>query len=133
MKITHGRGYVFGIMYHIVWCVKYRHQVLISDIDASLKSIIQEICSQNNIEIVELNTDKDHIHMLISCTPQHYIPDFMKALKGVSARLLFKNHPKLKSQLWGGNLWNPSYFITTVGETSEDQIKQYIQQQGAGK
>jgi putative transposase len=50
----------------------------------------------------------------------------IKALKGVSARLLLKEFPELKEKLWGGHLWNPSYFIATVSENTEEQIKQYI-------
>jgi putative transposase len=53
----------------------------------------------------------------------------IKALKGVSARLLFKRHPELKKKLWGGYLWNPSYFITTVGENTREQIENYIKSQ----
>lgn len=67
--------------------------------------------------------------MLISCSPQHYIPNIVKALKGVSARLLFKEYPELKSKLWGGHLWNPSYFVATVSENTEEQIKDYIRSQ----
>ncbi|MBW9219825.1 IS200/IS605 family transposase, partial [Anoxybacillus sp. ST70] len=67
--------------------------------------------------------------LLIDCTPQHSIPNMIKALKGVSARLLFKEFPQLKEKLGGGNLWNPSYFVATVSEHTEAQIKQYIQNQ----
>jgi len=53
----------------------------------------------------------------------------IKALKGVSARFLFKEHPELKSQLWGGHLWNPSYYVGTVGHISEETVKRYIESQ----
>lgn len=65
--------------------------------------------------ILEMESDKDHIHLLIDCKPQHYIPDVVKAL-GVSSRLMFKSHPELKKGLWSGHLWNPSYFLATVSE-----------------
>ena len=74
-------------------------------------------------------SDKDHIHLLIECRAQHYIPNMVKAFKGVSARLLFKKHPELKNKLWGGHLWNPSYFVATVSENTEDQTRRYIQHQ----
>ena len=67
--------------------------------------------------------------MLIECSPQHYIPDIMKALKGNSARFLFKEFLALKKTLWGGHLWNPFYFICTVSEHTEEQIKEYIRTQ----
>lgn len=53
----------------------------------------------------------------------------LKALKGVSARLLFKSHPEIKQSLWGGHLWNPSYFVATVSEKTEEEIRQYIRSQ----
>lgn len=130
MKITYGRGYVYSLQYHIVWCVKYRRKILTPDIEVSLMAIIYKIAKDNDFEILEANTDKDHIHLLISCSPQHYIPSIMKALKGVSARLLMKEHrDSLKQKLWGGHLWNPSYFVATVSENTEAQIREYIERQ----
>ena len=76
-----------------------------------------------------METDKDHIHMLISLKPQHYIPTVVKTLKGQSARRLFKLHPEIKRFLWGGHLWNPSYFIATVSENTEEPVRRYIQNQ----
>lgn len=128
-EVHHGRGYVYSIQYHLVWCVKYRHDVLVDKIEIDIKTIIQDIADEHGIKIVEMETDQDHIHLLIECKPQHYIPNIVKAFKGVSARLLFKLHPELKKLLWGGHLWNPSYFIATVSENTEEQIREYIQNQ----
>lgn len=128
-EVHHGRGYVYSIQYHLVWCVKYRHDVLVDKIEIDIKTIIQDIADEHGIKIVEMETDQDHIHLLIECKPQHYIPNIVKAFKGVSARLLFKLHPELKKRLWGGHLWNPSYFIATVSENTEEQIREYIQNQ----
>ena len=128
-EVHYGRGYVYSIQYHLVWCVKYRHDVLVDRIEMDTKSIIQDLADEHEIEIVEIETDKDHIHLLIECKPQHYIPNMVKAFKGVLARKLFKLHPELKKRLWGGHLWNPSYFIATVSETTEEQIRRYIQNQ----
>lgn len=129
MKIRKGRGYVYGIQYHLVWCVKYRKNILFGDIDHRLKEILNEQAKNNQFEIIELETDLDHIHMLIECSPQHTIPNIMKALKGNSARFLFKEFPQLKEKLWGGHLWNPSYFVCTVSDRTEEQIRKYIQEQ----
>jgi len=130
MKIKSGRGYVYSIQYHIVWCVKYRHKILTSDIEARLFEILNKIAEDNGFAILELNTDKDYVHLLIDCSPQHYIPDMLKALKGVSARLLMKEfEDEFEKKLWGGHLWNPSYFITTDSENTEEQIRDYIQTQ----
>lgn len=130
MEVTHGRGYVYSIQYHIVWCVKYRHKVLNGQVETRLIEILKQIANDNGFQILEINTDKDHIHLLVNCSPQHYIPNMMKAMKGVSARLLMKEFgSSLKKKLWGEHLWNPSYFVATVSENTEEQIRNYIQNQ----
>lgn len=128
-KVTYGRGYVYTIQYHIVWCTKYRHKIIQGKVETTLKEIIGQIAEDNNFRIEKMESDLDHIHLLIDCSPQHYIPNIIKALKGVSARLLFKAHPEIKRKLWGGHLWNPSYFIATVSENTEEQIREYIKSQ----
>lgn len=128
--VYHCRGYVYSIQYHIVWCVKYRHKILTSSIEKRLQEILNKIADDNDFKIILMNGDLDHIHLLIECSPQHYIPDMIKALKGVSARLLMKEYgTELKRKLWEGHLWNPSYFVATVSENTEEQIKNYIKSQ----
>ena len=130
MEVTNGRGYVYSIQYHMVWCVKYRHKILNGAVETRLIEILQQIAKDNEFQILEINTEKDHIHLLVSCSPQHYIPNMMKALKGVSARLLMKEFgDSLRKKLWGGHLWNPSYFVATVSEHTEEQIRRYIKNQ----
>ena len=128
-KIIHGRGYVYSLQYHLVWCVKYRRKILSAEIEKTFKSILVTLCSEHDIFIEAMEVDKDHVHMLIGLKPQHYIPTVVKTLKGQSARRLFKQHPEIKKFLWDGHLWNPSYFIATVSENTEDQVRKYIQEQ----
>ena len=90
-NIYHGRRCVYSIQYHLVWCVKYRQKILNGDLDNALKESLLKIAKDNEFSIVQMETDEDHIHLLIECSPQHYIPDLVKALKGVSARILFKD------------------------------------------
>jgi len=129
-QVNHGRGYVYSIQYHIVWCVKYRHKILTTKIENSLRDILYKIAEDNEFKIILMNGDLDHTHLLVECRPQHYIPDMIKALKGVSARLLMKEYGVvLKKKLYGGHLWNPSYFVATVSENTKEQIKDYINSQ----
>ncbi len=67
--------------------------------------------------------------MLIECNPQHHIPNFIKAFKGSSAKRLCKKHPSLRNKLWKTHLWNPSYFVSTVSEHLESQVKEYLNNQ----
>ena len=52
--MKHGRGYVYDLYYHIVWCVKYRHKILVDDVKDDFIDIITNICINNNYELVEL-------------------------------------------------------------------------------
>jgi putative transposase len=131
VEIKHGRGYVYAIEYHIVWCVKYRHSVLDGSIAEYLKQLLVETAIQYGFRIETIEVVSDHVHILVSASPQHTIPNIIKVLKGVSARKLFLKFPELKNKLWGGHLWNPSYFIATVSENTEQQIKEYIENQNA--
>lgn len=109
-NVNKGRGYVYSIKYHLVWCVKYRKKIINNEIELKLKKLLYKIADDNDFIIEEMEADLDHIHLLIECKPQHYIPDMLKGLKGVSARLLMKEYgDDLRKQLWGGHLWNPSY------------------------
>lgn len=83
-KIHYARGYVYSIQYHLVWCVKYRHDILYEQIDIDVKKLLKQIAFDNGVTILEMESDKDHIHLLIECKPQHYLPNIVKAFKGVS-------------------------------------------------
>lgn len=82
-----------------------------------------------DIKIIALETMPDHIHMLIDCKPQCRLSDAVKVFKGNTARWLFLKHPEIKKQLWGGHLWNPSYFVVTVSERTKEQVEAYIKSQ----
>lgn len=127
--LTYGRGSVYKIQYHIVWCVKYRQQILSGEAEKSLFDEIRRIAGEYRFRIDTMECMLDHVHLLISCSPQHYIPTLIKVLKGNTARRLFIKHPELKLKLWGGHLWNPSYFIATVSENTARQIEEYINNQ----
>ena len=129
-SISKGRGYVYSIKYHVVWCVKYRNKILAGDIENDLRYILHRVADDNGFYITELNTDEDHVHLLLECRPQHYIPDMIKALKGVSGRYLMQKYgDELRKELLGGHIWSPSYFIATVSENTESQIREYIRSQ----
>ncbi len=128
-NLNYGRGYVYSLKYHLVWCTKYRKPILRNSVEVKVKSLLRKIADDHGIDILEMETGSDHVHMLIECKPQHYLPNIIKAFKGTSARFLFLEMPELRDELWGGHLWNPSYFVATVSEHSESQIKTYIKKQ----
>lgn len=129
-EVKQGRGYVYAIQYHIVWCVKDRHSMLFGDIGIRLEEILHRIAADNGFTITAVENNDDYVHLTLKCTPQHSIPNMIKTLKGVSARLLFKEFPQLKKK-GGEKLWSPSYFVATASDRLDAQIRQYIQHQKA--
>ena len=128
-NLTYGRGYVYSLQYHIVWCTKYRKPILKDGIDMELKQMLQEIAEEYHFQILAMEVMPDHIHLLLDCRPQFMVSDMVKILKGNTARWLFLRHPRLKETLWGGHLWNPSYCAVTVSDRSREQVTQYINSQ----
>ena len=118
---------VYSCKYHVVWCPKYRRSVLVSGIDARLKTILQEVASDLQAEIIEMEIMPDHVHILVEVDPQFGIHRFVKAAKGRSSRLLRQEFPELKRRL--PTLWTNSYFVSTVGGAPLALVKQYIENQ----
>lgn len=128
-SLSYGRGYVYSLQYHLVWCTKYRKQVLKNGIDAECKKMLYGLAEEYKFKILAMEVMPDHIHLLLDCKPQFFISDMIKIMKGNLARQLFLSHPELKQELWGGHLWNPSYCAVTVSDRSRDQVMAYIEGQ----
>ncbi len=130
-KFNSDNNMVYSCKYHIVWCPKYRRKVLIGDVETRLKEIMQEVANEYNVEIIEMETDKEHIHILCEVDPQFGINRFVKLVKGRSSGILREEFPHLKSKL--PTLWTNSYFVATVGGAPLEVIKQYIENQQTSK
>ena len=129
-NLKHGRTCVFNINYHIVWSTKYRRKVLTDDIEKRLKEIIVDVGKQKGFDIAEIEVgQKDHVHVFVSAIPKISISYIAKMMKGISGRLLLKEFPEISKKLWNGELWNPSYYVETIGSVSEEAIRKYIQNQ----
>ena len=119
--LSYGRGYVYSLQYHLVWCTKYRKKVLTDGLDTECKEMLQKLAEEYRFQILAMEVMPDHIHLLVDCKPQFFISDMIKIMKGNLARQMFLVHPELKQKLWGGHLWNPSYCAVTVSDRSREQ------------
>jgi len=129
-RYTHGRTYVYNTNYHIVWCVKYRRKVLSQKISERLYELCHEIAKAKSFTIVNIKAgENDHVHCFVSAPPKISITQIVKYLKGISGNRLLEEFPELRKSLWKGHLWNGSYFVETIGSTSEDNIRRYIERQ----
>jgi putative transposase len=121
------RNVVYSCKYHIIWCVKYRRKLLNRQVSVRLKEIVMQVGSELNVQIIELETDQDHIHILADVDPQFGVMNFVKKAKGRSSRLLRNEFKFLSTKL--PTLWTNSCFISTVGGAPLEVIKQYIEHQ----
>ena len=117
-------------MYHFVWIPKYRHKVFEEPYRTTLKTIIEKIGYDYDIEIVELEIPVDHIHMVVRSLPRIAPSDIMQIIKSLSAREFFKIYPSIKKKyFWGGKLWTGSYFVETVGNFNDEVVRAYVRDQ----
>ena len=128
--LRHGRTCVFNINYHIVWSTKYRKKVLNTTIEKRLKEILLNVAKEKGFDIAEIEVGtQDHIHVFVSAIPKISISYIAKMMKGISGRLLLKEFPEISKELWNGELWNPSYYVETIGSVSIEATRKYIQNQ----
>lgn len=124
------RTSVYNINYHIIWCTKYRRKVLTPDIENRLLEILQNVANEKDFTLVEARVgNSDHIHCFISAPPKLSVTSIARYLKGISGRLILKEHPELQKRVRKGHLWNDSYFVESIGSTSEENILRYIERQ----
>ena len=121
---------VFALYYHLVLVIKYRRKVIDNDISDRLKEIFEYIQPTYNITLQELNHDKDHIHILFKAHPNTEISKFINAYKSASSRLIKKEYPQIKKQLWKEYFWSRSFCLLTTGGVPIEIIKKYIECQG---
>lgn len=130
-KLDKSTNAVFSLNYHFITVVKYRRKVFVNDdIINSLKSIIEQVSKENDVQVIEQECGEDHIHLLFRAKPTLNFKSYIQSLKGRSARLLRAQYPDLlKDKLWGEHFWSPSYFLATTGNVTLDVLKEYVESQ----
>ena len=133
-KYIHKSHNVSVLLYHFVCPAKYRRVVFTETIDQSLKEICLEISKRYEISFIEIGTDNDHVHFLIQSVPVLSATRIIQTVKSITAKEIFKLHPEVKDQLWGGEFWTKGFYVNTVGRHGdEDSIQAYVRAQGTEK
>jgi putative transposase len=122
---------VYYTRYHVVIATKYRRGILKADFGEYLKKLVIGIGRQiPEIEIIEVSTDINHIHMLLCIPPKMSVSTVVKAVKAKTGLYMRKKFPFLDKVYWGQDgIWSRGYFVSTVG-IDEATIKRYIEMQG---
>lgn len=122
---------VYILQYHFVQCVKYRRKVLVNPLVIDLlKQTIKEISERFEVEVLNIEADKDHFHLLFKCKPTIDMSKYINAIKTISSREIRRKYPEVLKMLWQDAFWSRSYFLATTGQVTLDVLKKYVDNQG---
>jgi putative transposase len=120
---------IYECKYHVVFCPKYRHRILKDEIGSYSERLLQRLVEQKEgMELLELNVQADHVHMVVVIPPKYAVSEVMGYLKGKTAIRLFQRYKHLGKQYWGRHLWSRGYCVSTVG-LDEEKIRKYVKWQ----
>ena len=125
-KLSHA---LWHCQYHIVCVPKYRYRILTGAVSYEVRRCVRLFSSQKKCEIMELNVQVDHVHLVVMIPPKLSVSDYLGIIKGRTAIRIFKKFTELKVKpYWGNHFWAPGYCVDTVG-LDEDKIRKYVQYQ----
>ncbi|WP_176585336.1 IS200/IS605 family transposase [Priestia megaterium] len=130
MKLDSNNHSVFSMYYHLVLVVKYRRNVIDDTISEYAKDKFVSLSEKYNITLVEWNHDFDHIHILFKAQPNSELSKFINAYKSASSRLIKKEFPSVRKQLWKEMFWSRSFCLLTTDGSPIKVVKEYIENQG---
>jgi len=123
---------VYTLNYHLVQCIKYRRKVFDSpEIIDELHSRTRSIANVYGVEILSLETDLDHVHILFKAKPQTNLLKFINNWKSATSKVLRnKFGDNFSDKLWNDKFWSDSYCLITTGQTTLEQVRKYVESQG---
>jgi len=100
---------------------------LVGDIGHRVKDLVQDICRDQQVEIIRGRVASDHVHIYVSMPPYLSVSKLVQYLKGKTSRKVQQEFPELRKRYWGKHLWAVGYFVRTTGNVTDEMIKQYIE------
>ena len=114
--------------YHIVFAPKYRRQLIYGKIKVDIGKILRMLCQRKEVEIIEAELCRDHVHMLVRIPPKYSVSSVVGYLKGKSSLMIFDRHANLKYKYGNRHFWCRGYYVDTVGKNTK-KIQEYIKSQ----
>ena len=111
----------------VVWPPKYRKHIGTPQVKEFLEDLFPRVAKAYGFEVLEQNVQGDHIHLFVSAPPRFSPAELVEILKSLSAREVFQKFPRIRKELWGGELWASGYFVRGVGDkVTSAVIQQYV-------
>lgn len=122
----------FLLKYHIIFVCKYRRKILIGNIATYVKNILIDIANKSDFRIEVIESDKDHIHLLVDADPKVSPLQIVRRLKQESTKRLWLLYPETLRRWFyrEHTLWTDGYFISSIGNVSQETVRKYIENQG---
>jgi len=121
------------LMVHLIFVCKYRKHLL-TKLGEEIKSIFVSISEERNINIIEMEVDKNHVHLLVQYSPTQSVLEVVRWFKQISTFRIWrqnKNHNYLSKHFWKEKtFWSDGYFACSIGNISKETIERYIKSQG---
>ena len=114
--------------YHVIFTPKYRRKIIYNKLKIDIRDIIKDLCKYKGVEIIEGHLMPDHVHLLLAIPPKYSVANTMGYIKGKSALMIHDKYPESVNG-WSKAFWARGYYVATVGNITEDAVKEYIQQQ----
>ena len=125
-KLSHT---LWHCQYHIVWVPIYRYRILTGKVSTEVARCIRAFSEQKQCEIIEMNVQVDHVHIIVMVPPKTSISEYVGTVKGRTAIRVFNKFRELKKKpYWGNHFWARGYCVDTVGLDAE-MIKKYVKYQ----
>ena len=123
---------VFRLKYHFVFCIKYRKDLFLEDkYVETVKQTLKGLEERYHLTFETMGFDEDHVHFMLESIPSYSPSKIFQVVKSITAIELFKRHPDLKEELWGGEFWSDGGHIDTVGDgRGLDEVRKYVLSQG---
>ncbi len=129
-KLDNNNHSVFLLTYHLIMVVKYRREVIDDTIAIRIREIGEIIGQNYHVTFLEYNHDRDHIHILFKAHPNSELSKYINAFKSASSRLVKKEFPQVRHQLWKEYFWSQSFCLLTTGGAPLETLRKYIESQG---
>lgn len=123
----------YSLKVHLIFVTKYRKRIFNNEVRVyDVKKFLYDISKKFNYIIIQMETDQDHVHILLEYCPNTSVSDIVKQLKQYSTYQMWKYHEDfLSKQYWKHRkLWSDGYFACSIGQVSQNIIEEYIQNQG---
>ncbi len=129
---NHENRHEYYLKCHLIFCIKYRRKILKGEFDDNIKAVFQSIADNSDFNIDITETDKDHIHFLISYPPKLSVTSIVRKLKQESTVFAWHLYGSmLRKYFWKEKtLWSDGYFVCSIGEANPNTVREYIRQQG---